>query len=85
MKPGDYEGWTTDTTDDAAVISFRVKHPEELGAMLEIHRDGACILVRRATNGQAHGMGDHGDVSNDGSRGGADVADAARSGVTDGL
>ena len=78
MKPGEYAGWTTDTTDDAAVIAFRVKHPEELGAMLEIHRDGACILIRRATNGQANGTGNSGNVLDDGNSGGADVADAAR-------
>jgi len=73
MKPGEYAGWTTDTTDDAAVIAFRVKHPEEIGAALEIHRDGACILIRRR-DGQAHGTGDNGDVPNDGTSGGVAVA-----------
>ena len=85
MKPGEYAGWTIDATDDEAVTAFRVKHPEEIGAELEIHRDGACILVRRRQDGQAHGANHNGNVLADGSRGGADVADTARSEVTDGL
>jgi len=51
MKPGDYQGYSSDTTNDAAMTAFLVKHPEEIGAKLEIHRDDGCILIRRRHDG----------------------------------
>ena len=30
MKPGDYMGFASDTTDDAAMTAFLIKHPEEI-------------------------------------------------------
>ena len=52
MKPGDYQGYTPNATNDAAMTAFLVKHPEEIGAKLEIHRDGGCILIRRRQDGR---------------------------------
>ena len=84
MKPGDYTGYSPDTTDDGAMAAFLVKHPEEIGAALETIRTGGCVLIQRRRDGQAHGANHNGDVLADGSRGGADVADAARGEVNDG-
>uniref|UniRef100_A0A6H1ZC21 Uncharacterized protein n=1 Tax=viral metagenome TaxID=1070528 RepID=A0A6H1ZC21_9ZZZZ len=52
MKPGDYQGYTPNATNDAAMTAFLVKHPEEIGAKLEIHRDDGCILIRRRQDGR---------------------------------
>ena len=52
MKPGDYMGFASGTTDDAAMTAFLAKHPEEIGAALEIHRDNGCILIRRKQSGR---------------------------------
>ena len=47
MKPSDYQGYTPGTTEDAAMVAFLMKHPEEIGAELEVLRTASCILVRR--------------------------------------
>ena len=66
MRPGDYQGYSSNTTDDAAMTAFLMKHPEEIGAELEIHRDDGCILIRRKQDGRRtvneldrDGTGDH--------------------------
>ena len=45
-KRGDYQGYSPDTADDAAMTAFLVKHPEEIGAKLEIFRTDSCLLIR---------------------------------------
>ena len=45
-KRGDYQGYSPDTTNDAAMTAFLVKHPEEIGARLEVLRTDSCLLIR---------------------------------------
>jgi len=77
MRPGDYQGYSSDTSDDAAMTAFLMKHPEEIGAKLEIHRDGGCLLIRRATDGRQIRQHNSGDVPGDGTGGGAGASDGA--------
>jgi len=85
MKPGDYQGYSSNTTDDAAMTAFLAKHPEEIGAKLETLRTDSCILIRRATDGRQVGKHNSDNVSGDDSGSGADTSDGARIGeVTDG-
>ena len=69
MKPGDYQGYSSDTMDDAAMTAFLVKHPEEIGAELEMLRTDSCILIRRRNSEcrkvnklDRHSTGDHPDI-----------------------
>jgi len=54
-RRGDYQGYSPDTADDAAMVAFLVKHPEEIGAKLEILRTDSCLLIRRAQDEQEEG------------------------------
>jgi len=85
MKRGDYWGYSPDTTDDAAMTAFLVKHPEEIGAKLEILRTNSCILIRRVTDGGQIEQYNNGDGSDDGDSSDLHMASNARIGeVTDG-
>jgi len=77
MKPGDYMGFASDTTDDAAMTAFLIKHPEEIGAKLETLRTGGCILIRRK-RGEQDGQLHREDSSGDDCGGGAGASDGAR-------
>ncbi len=79
MKPGDYMGFTPDTTDDdAAVATFRAKHPDV--AEIEIRRDDASVQVRakqEATDGGQIRLSDHDDAPSAGDSSGLRAAGSA--------
>jgi len=74
--PTDWTGYTPDVSDDAAMTAFLAKHPEEIGAELEILRTGGGILIRRK-HGRRARQGSHDDVLVDGSSGNSGMASDA--------
>jgi len=63
--PTDWTGFTPDVSDDAAMTAFLAKHPEEIGAELEVLRTGGGILIRRKHE-QTRRQHSNGDVLDDG-------------------
>jgi len=74
MKTGDYEGYWPSTPDDVAITAFLAKHPEEIGAELEVVATGGCLLVRRRHERGQNRQRHHGDVLASSARGGLGVA-----------
>ncbi len=62
MKPGDYIGFTPDTTRVDAIAAYMAKYPDADRDILEIHRDDGCVGVRRRQDGRGaqHELDRHG-------------------------